>query len=110
MNIRTSKWDASEYLSSAEDVVDYLNAAIEENDPAVLQAALGDVAKAQGMSQIAQDAGVGRESLYKSLRSDGTPSFKTIAKVVRALGVRIVFEPVPHADPEREASDRLVRA
>jgi len=94
MSIKTSKWDASEYLSTAEDVVEYLNAAIEDNDPLLLQAALGDVAKAQGMTQIAHDAGVGRESLYKSLRSSGAPSFKTILKVVQALGVRIVFEPL----------------
>ena len=95
MSIKTSKWDVSEYLSTPEDVAHYLNAIIEENDPDLLQAALGDVAKARGVTQIAKDAGVGRESLYKSLRSDSAPSFKTVAKVTRALGVRIVFESVP---------------
>ncbi|MDR1264101.1 MAG: putative addiction module antidote protein [Propionibacteriaceae bacterium] len=74
MSVITSKWDASEYLGTPEDIVAYLNAAIEENDPALLQAALGDVAKAQGMDQIARAAGVGRESLYKSLRADAAPS------------------------------------
>ena len=58
-----SSWDASEYLETQEDVVAYLNAALEENDPTILQAALGDVAKARGMASIARQAGVGRESL-----------------------------------------------
>jgi len=91
--MKASKWNASDYLVTPEDVIAYLNAAIEENDPMLLQAALGDVARARGMTQVARDAGLGRESLYKSLRTDSSPSFRTIAKVVNALGVRIVFEP-----------------
>jgi len=110
MSIKTSKWDASEYLSTPEDVVEYLNAAIEDNDPTLLQAALGDVAKAQGMTQIAHDAGVGRESLYKSLRSGAAPSFKTILKVVQALGVRIVFEPAVQVHGVGEQEVRLAHA
>jgi len=94
MTVKTSRWDASDYLSTSEDIVAYLNAALEEDDPALLQAALGDVARARGMTQIAQDAGVGRESLYKSLRTDSSPSFRTIVRVLQALGVRIVFEPL----------------
>ena len=107
VSINASRWDVSEYLGTSEDVVDYLNAALEENDPALLQAALGDVAKARGMTQIAHDVGVGRESLYKSLRSDGSPSFKTITKVAQALGVRIVFEPVPQTDAGRKEKGQL---
>jgi probable addiction module antidote protein len=104
VSITTSRWDASEYLDTPEDVVAYLNAAVEEKDPALLQAALGDVAKAKGMAQIARDAGVGRESLYKSLSADGTPSLKTIVKVAQALGVRITFELMPQSDQQNEAA------
>ena len=91
--VMTSVWDASEYLEDEQNAIAYINAAAELDDPALLQAAIGDVAKARGMGQIAKEAGVGRESLYKSLSRDGNPSFRTIAKVVKALGGRIVIEP-----------------
>ncbi|MDZ7544271.1 addiction module antidote protein [Gardnerella piotii] len=91
--VNISKWDASEYLEDDDDVIAYLNAAAELNDPRLLQAAIGDIAKARGMKEIAQKAEVGRESLYKSLRRDGNPSFQTIVKVVQALGGRIAIEP-----------------
>ena len=91
--VTTSVWDASEYLEDEQDAIAYINAAAELDDPALLQAAIGDVAKARGMGQIAKEAGVGRESLYKSLSRDGNPSFRTIAKVVKELGGRIVIEP-----------------
>lgn len=94
VNIR--EWDASEHIRDERDAIAYLNAAAELDDPAVLQAAIGDVAKARGMSQIAKEAGVGRESLYKSLDMSGNPSFRTIAKVVHAIGGRLVIEPVKH--------------
>jgi probable addiction module antidote protein len=94
MSLRTTRWNVGEYLSTPADVAAYLNAALEDGDPVLLQAALGDVARTQGMTKVARAAGVGRESLYKSLRSDGAPSFKTIANVAQALGVRIMFEPV----------------
>ncbi len=82
-------WDASEYLESEEDIIAYLNAALEAEDPALLQVALGDIAKARGMTSIAREAGVGRESLYKSLSADGNPSWKTLSKVLSALGLRL---------------------
>ena len=91
--VNISEFDASEYLDNEEDAIAYLNAAAELNDPALLQAAIGDVAKARGMSQIAKEAGVGRESLYKSLDKNGNPSFRTIAKVINALGGRLVIQP-----------------
>ena len=91
--VNISKWDASEYLENDDDVIAYLNAAAELNDPCLLQAAIGDIAKARVMKEIAQKAEVGRESLYKILRRDGNPSFQTIAKVVQALGGRIAIEP-----------------
>lgn len=93
MSIEVSAWDASEYLETEEDIAAYLNAVMEENDPALLQAALGDVAKARGMGEIAKTAGVGRESLYKSLRQSGNPSFQTIMKVVACLGLKLEFSP-----------------
>lgn len=70
----------------------FTNAIAEYDDPALMQAALGNVAKARGMTQIAKDAGVGRESLYKSLSKDGNPSFQTIAKVIHALGGRLTIQ------------------
>ena len=93
MAVKVSGWDASEYLESEEDIAAYLNAALDEGDPALLQAALGDIAKARGMTNIAREIGVSRESLYKSLSSSGNPSFRTIAKVSRALGLQMEFRP-----------------
>lgn len=91
MSVNVTDWDASEYLETEEDIAAYLNAVAEEGDPALLQAALGDVAKARGMTGIARDAGVSRESLYKSLSANGNPSFQTVAKVSRSLGLRMNF-------------------
>ena len=93
MAVNVTTWDASEYLETEEDIAAYLNAVIEEGDPTLLQAALGDGAKARGMTSIARDAGVSRESLYKSLSANGNPSFQTISKVSRALGLQMSFTP-----------------
>ena len=90
--VNTKPWDASEYLKTEQDIIDYLDAAAETGDPRLMQAAIGDVAEARGMGQIAEAAGVGRESLYKSLSKDGNPSFQTIAKVVQALGGRLTIQ------------------
>lgn len=87
-------YDASDYLDSEEAMAEYLNAIIAENDPALLASALGDIAKARGMAQIAQDAGIGRESLYKALRSNASPRYETIAKVIGALGFKITVQSV----------------
>lgn len=88
-DVRTIPWDAAEYLKSEEDMANYLEAAFEEGDPSLVAAALGDVARAKGMSQIAEAAGLGRESLYKALSADGNPEFATVLKVVQALGLRL---------------------
>ncbi len=93
MSVKVSTWDVSEYLNSEEEIAAYLNAVVEEDDPALLQAAIGDVAKARGMSEIARTAGVGRESLYKSLSTDGNPSFGTISKVLGCLGLKVKLVP-----------------
>jgi probable addiction module antidote protein len=85
----TFTWDAAEHLESEEDMASYLEAALEENDPSIIAAALGDIARAKGMSQIAEQTGLGRESLYKALSPEGNPEFSTILKVVHALGLRL---------------------
>jgi probable addiction module antidote protein len=86
---KTRTWDAVEYLESDEDMAAYLEAALEEDDPALFAAALGDIARAKGMTQIAREAGLGRESLYKALSADGNPEFATVLKVVRSLGLKL---------------------
>lgn len=93
MAVTLRRWDASDYLETGEDVLAYLDEAARSGDPTLLQAALGDIAKAKGMAEIARAAGVGRESLYKSLSTTGNPSFQTIAKVVDALGGQIAIIP-----------------
>ena len=93
MAVTLSRWDASEYLDSTEMIQAYINEALADSDPRVLQAALGDIAKAKGMSDIAKQAGVGRESLYKSLSMTGNPSWQTISKVLRSLGYKLELTP-----------------
>ena len=85
----TRPWDVAEYLGSDEDMAAYLEAALEEDDPALLAAALGDIARAKGMSEIARDTGLGRESLYKALSPEGNPEFGTVLKVVHSLGLKL---------------------
>lgn len=88
------EFDAAEYLSSEEDVAAYLTTILEENDPALLAAAIGDIARARGMSQVAKDSGIAREALYKALRPGSQPRFETISRVCAALGVRLVAQPL----------------
>ena len=73
------EFDASEYLDSEDDIAAYLTAVLEENDPALLAAALGDIARARGMSQVAKDAGIAREALYKALRPGSEPAYSKVA-------------------------------
>ena len=84
-----AKWDSAEFLLSDEDTVAYLNAALEDGDQALVAAALGNVARARGMSQLAKDTGITRDGLYKALSPDGNPSFGTVQKVVKALGFKL---------------------
>jgi probable addiction module antidote protein len=86
---RTQPWDVAEHLETEEDMAAYLEAALEEGDPALVAAALGDIARAKGMAQIAHETGLGRESLYKALSAEGNPEFATVLKVIRALGLRL---------------------
>jgi probable addiction module antidote protein len=84
----TRPWDIVEHLETEEDMALYLDAALEDGDNAVVLAALGDIARAKGMTQVANDAGLGRESLSKALSTTGNPEFATVLKVVRALGLQ----------------------
>jgi probable addiction module antidote protein len=86
---KTLPWDAAEYLTTEEDMAAFLEAALEEGEPALVAAALGDIARARGMSELARETGLGRESLYKALSPNGNPEFATIMKVVQALGLRL---------------------
>ena len=86
---RTRPWDAAEHLETEEDMAAYLEAALQEGDPTLVAAALGDIARAKAISQIARETGLGRESLYKALSPEGNPEFATVLKVVRALGLRL---------------------
>ena len=88
------EFDAAEYLNSAEDVAAYLTTVLEENAPTLLAAALGDIARARGMTQVAKDSGITREALYKALRPGSEPRFETISRVCAALGVRLVATPL----------------
>jgi len=88
------EFEAAEYLDSEEAVAAYLTDILEANDPALLAAALGDIARARGMSEIAKAAGLTREALYKALRPNAQPRFDTISRVCTALGVRLVAQAV----------------
>lgn len=91
---RTTPYDVAEHLRTPEEMAAYLDAWFEEapEDAAGIARALGDIARAKGMTQVAKDAGLSRESLYRALSADGNPSFATILKVARALGVKLHAE------------------
>jgi probable addiction module antidote protein len=87
-------FDAARYLNDDEAIAEYMTAVLETNDPDLLLLALSDVARAKGMAQVAKDAGLGRESLYKALAPGAKPRFDTVMKVIRALGVKLTAQPV----------------
>lgn len=91
--VKTKTWDPAEHLQDKADIAAYLEAAFEEGDPALIAAGLGDIARAKGMTQIARETGLGRESLYKALSAEGNPEFATIMKIVEALGLRLKAVP-----------------
>ena len=94
---KTTPWDPAEHLGTDEDIAAYLEAAFEEGDPALVAAALGDIARAKGMTQLARETGLGRESLYKALSPSGNPEFATIMKVISALGLKLHAAPAGSA-------------
>lgn len=89
MGIKTRPWDVTEFLGSEEDIRHYLEAAFEDGDPALIRAAFGEVARARGMTALAKEAGVSRETLYKAFAENGNPTLDTLLKVTKALGVRL---------------------
>jgi probable addiction module antidote protein len=89
MPIETREFDIQNYLKTPEQQAAYIEAALEENDPAFLAKALGDVARARGMTQVAKDAGVTREALYRALSETGDPRLSTFMGVLNALGLKL---------------------
>lgn len=92
--IKTRPFDVSNHLNDETDIAAYLQVAMEDGDPALLAAALGDIAKARGMTQLARDTGLSRESLYKSLSGERAPSSDTLFKVIHAMGFKLTVEPL----------------
>ena len=96
-NIKTRPFDMANYLHSEAEIAEYLRQVLEDNDPAELAGALGDIARARGMTQLARDTGLSRESLYKSLSGERAPSSDTLFKVIRAMGFKLSLEPAARA-------------
>jgi probable addiction module antidote protein len=108
----TSRYDVAEHLRTPEEMAAYLEACLEEaeGDAAFIAKALGDIARARGMSQVARDAGVSRESLYKALSGERTPGFDTILKVIAALGLKLHAEAVHVPDHAQQRAPTDARA
>jgi len=92
--VATRRWDPADHLRSPVQIAAYLEAALEDGDPALVAAALGDIARARGMTALAREANLGRESLYKALSENGNPELGTFLRVVRALGLALRVDPV----------------
>jgi probable addiction module antidote protein len=91
-SIRTSPWDSAELLDSPKAVSAYIEAAFEDGEPSVIAYALGVVARARGMSQLAKDAGLSRDAMYKALQPDGNPTLQTLTSVMNALGMKLTVQ------------------
>ncbi len=89
MPLETTTWDPIDNLDSPEAERAYLEAAFEDGDPSLIAAVIGDIARARGMTQIAKDAGLTRDALYKAFRSDGNPTLETLTSVLKALGLKL---------------------
>jgi probable addiction module antidote protein len=98
VTVTFTRFDAADYLKDAEDMAAYLDAVAEENDPALTIAALNTVVRARNVSKLARDAGMTREGVYKALSPDGNPSFATVAKIAKALGLRVELHPIVAAE------------
>ncbi len=91
MKITTKKWDTSEYLDSPEMIQEYLKVAFEDGDSEQLIIAIGNIAKAKGMTEIAKKTNLNRQNLYKALSPNGSPQFETVKKVIEALGCKLAI-------------------
>jgi probable addiction module antidote protein len=98
-----TRWDAADYLKTEADMVLYLDACLDEDpgDGSLIRAALNDVARAKGMSQLAKDTGITREGLYRALGPSGNPEFSTMLKVIKSLGIKLHAVPATQAKPRR---------
>jgi probable addiction module antidote protein len=95
--LETTKWDLAEHISTEQDVLGILEAALEENDTALLLSVLSDLARSKGISQIAENTNLACESLYRSLSPESNPSFNTVAKVLYEMGFQLAIKPRPPA-------------
>jgi probable addiction module antidote protein len=93
---KTKPFDPAEYLDTPESIAAYMTEALETGDPSFVADALGVIARARGMSEVAREAGVSRESLYRALSADGNPEFGTVMRVAHALGLRLSVTPIPN--------------
>lgn len=107
--LKTFPWDSAAHLKTTEDVANYLEAVFDDGDPALVAAALGDVARSKGMAKIARSAGLGRESLYKALSRDGNPELATVLKILRALGLKLKIAAITRSSPAPRPAARLRR-
>ncbi len=92
--VKFSRYDTVDYLKTEEDIAAYLDAVVEDGDPTLIAAALGDVARARNVSKLARDTGMSREGIYRALSGEGNPSFATVMKIAGALGLRLSFRPM----------------
>ena len=99
MEVKFSRYDTTDYFKTEDDITAYLDAVMEDGDSALIAAALGDIARARNLSQLARDVGMSRQGLDKALSGDGNPSLTTVVKGTQALGLRLAFKPT-HGDPE----------
>ena len=93
MALKTTKWDAADHLETPEDIAMYLSVALEEDDPALLSAALGDIARSKGMAALSQETGLTKPGLYKALSENGDPRLSTLMKVTKSLGFQLSIKP-----------------
>lgn len=103
MAIKTTPYDSAEYLDSDEAIAAYIDEALESADPTHIAHALGVVARARGMTEIARAAGVSREHLYRALKETGNPELSTVVRVLKALGLRLSALPIVEEKPKRRA-------
>jgi probable addiction module antidote protein len=89
MSVKIAKWDTADYLKTSEDIAAYLEVALEDGDPEMLKVALGNIARSKGMAEVAEKAGIARQSLYRALSPKGNPELVTVARILKVLGLRL---------------------
>ncbi len=97
MPVETTRFDVQTYLKDHDSHAGYLDAVLEDGDPALIAAALGDIARARGVADFARQAGLSREAVYKGLRPGGNPTLETLSKAVKVLGLRLALEPISNS-------------